>query len=131
MIGLEWRFHSVNKWAMTDDNTTSLSGANRIDPATALSALGNPQRWAIFQMMGDGQELTINELVTKTGRTYNAVHKDMGVLCASGVVDCWVREDKRIGLFHIPAEFRLGGGVVDYGFAQFRLPSSGGRIPKD
>ena len=56
----------------------------------------------------------------------------MGVLCAAGVVACWVREDKRVGLFHIPAEFRLGGGVVDYGFAQFRLPTTGaGRIPKD
>ena len=117
---------------MSDANPPVASAASRFDPAIALAALGNPQRWKIFQMMGDGQELTINELVAKTGRSYNAVHKDMGVLCAAGVVACWVREDKRVGLFHIPAEFRLGGGVVDYGFAQFRLPTTGaGRIPKD
>lgn len=105
---------------------------SELDPVRVLAALGSAWRWQIFQMMVDGQELTINGLVATMRRSYNAVHKDMDVLCAAGVVRWRLGADQRVGIFFIPEEFLRGGGVVEFGFGQFRLPSTGPvRLPKD
>ncbi len=106
---------------MNDSTPASTPTASRFNPAVALAALGNTHRWQIVQMMVNGQELTINGLKATMGRSYNAVHKDMKVLCAAGVVACRNGEDKRLGLFHIPAEFRVLPNIVDYGFCRLRF----------
>src|SRR5690348_10232567 len=93
----------------------------KLDPVRVHAALANPQRWQIFQMMANGEELLINDLAKKTRRSYRAVHKDMDFLCASGVVSWRLEDDKRVGIFFIPTEFRPRKGIVDLGFAQWRV----------
>lgn len=94
-------------------------GLPALNPVKVLSALGNPSRWQIFQMMFEGREVTLAEVVTLQKRVYNAVHKDMDVLCDSGAVTWRYGEDKRVGLFFIPAGFRPQPGLVDFGFCRF------------
>jgi hypothetical protein len=106
---------------MSNSNPISTPAANALDPVAALAALGNHQRWQIMQMLVSGQELTLIGLAATMGRSYNAVHKDMKVLCAAGVVACRFGEDGRVGIFHVPAAFRVQPGIVDYGFCRLRF----------
>jgi hypothetical protein len=94
-------------------------GLPSLDPVQVLSALGNALRWQMFQMMLEGQEVTLAEVIALQKRGYNAVHKDMDVLCNAGVVTWRFGEDRRVGLFFIPAVFRPQPGLVDFGFTRF------------
>jgi predicted transcriptional regulator len=114
---------------MSDSNPENSNALSKLSPSMVLAALGNPQRWQIFQWMLNGEELTINGLVTTTKRSYKAAHKDMDVLCAAGVVTWRFGADKRVGLFFIPAEFRPQPGLVDFGFARFGMIQP--RLAKD
>jgi hypothetical protein len=107
--------------SMSDTNPVSTPAANVLDPVAVLAALGNPQRWQIMQMLVSGQELTLIGLAATTGRSYNAVHKDMKVLCAAGVVACRFGADGRVGIFHLPESCRVQPGILDYGFCRLRF----------
>jgi predicted transcriptional regulator len=95
-------------------------GAN-LDPATVLAAFGNPNRWHMVALMGQGEAVTVNGLVAMTGRGYRAVHKDLAILAASGAVAVRYGEDRRLGFYHIPEQYQPQPGVVDYGFCAVRF----------
>ena len=109
---------------MDNPNNPATPAAVPLDPVAALAAFGNAQRWQIMQLLATGQELAIIGLMAATGRSYNAVHKDMKVLGAAGVVACRYGDDRRVGLFHIPARFLVLPGIVDYGFCRLRFPGA-------
>ncbi|HXE42309.1 MAG TPA: HTH domain-containing protein [Candidatus Baltobacteraceae bacterium] len=96
----------------------------KLNPLKVHAALANGYRWQIFHMLANGEEITLNDLVKRMQRSYRAVHKDMDVLCASGVIAWRLAEDKRVGVFFVPKEFRSQLGAVDLGFGQWRFPSA-------
>jgi hypothetical protein len=102
-------------WRRMADSPTNL------DPMAVLSALANAQRLDMVSRMSRGETLTINGLVETTGRSYKAVHKDLGILLAAGVVAVAYGGDKRVGLFSVPAPYRSQPGVVDFGFCAVRF----------
>lgn len=99
-----------------------------LDLETVLSALANAQRLEMVRRMSRGETLTINGLVETTGRSYKAVHKDLGILLATGVVAVAYGEDKRLGLFSVPAQYRSQPGVVDFGFCAVRFGEVANRV---
>jgi hypothetical protein len=108
----------VNARFMLPDMSDSIGN---LDAVTVLAALANAQRWQMVGLMSRGEALTINGLVKTSGRSYKAVHKDMKVLWSSGAVACRYGEDKRVGIFYVPEQYRPQPGVVDYGFCAVRF----------
>ncbi len=99
---------------MSDSPTT-------LDAVTVLAALANINRWQMVAQMARGEMLTLNGLVETTKRSYKSVHKDMDVLYASGAVAVKFGEDKRVGWFYVPEQYRRQPGVVDYGCCAVRF----------
>lgn len=93
----------------------------KLDVVKVLAALGSAPRLQIIGLMARGEVQTLYGLVEATGRSYKAVHKDMNVLWSAGAV--WVKygEDKRVGWFYVPEQYRPQPGVVDYGCCAVRF----------
>lgn len=105
-----------------------------LDPATVMAAFGNPNRWLMVSLMGNGEDVTVTGMMAKTGRGYRAVHKDLTILWASGAVAVRWGADRRVGLYHIAEKYLRRPGVVDYGFCTLRFGDAAKlavRIPKD
>ena len=92
-----------------------------LDTVAVLAALANVNRLQLVTLMARGEVQTINGLVQATGRSYKAVHKDIGVLCAAGAVAMHFGDDKRVGLYCIAESYRPQPGVVDYGVCVVRF----------
>ncbi len=112
--------------APTPTAPKSAPAAPGIDPAAALTALGNPLRWEMFKMLAGGEALSASQMAARLGRDFDGVSKHLRVLRAGGVVSSRAGEDRRNALYFIPAELRREPGVVDYGFCLFRLPAARG-----
>jgi predicted transcriptional regulator len=102
--------------------STSVPG---IDPAAAFAALGNPLRWAIYQMLARGEALTASQAAGRLKRDFDGVSKHLRVMRSAGVVASRrSEEDGRLELYYIPTTLRRADGVVDLGFCAIRVPGS-------
>jgi len=96
-----------------------------IDPAAAFAALGNPLRWAIYQMLARGEALTASQAAGRLKRDFDGVSKHLRVMRSAGVVASRrSEEDGRLELYYIPTALRRADGVVDLGFCAIRVPGS-------
>ena len=86
-----------------------------------MAAFGNPNRWRMMTLMGQGEAVSVVGMMALTGRGYRAVHKDLTILWASGAVAVRWGADKRVGLYHIAKKYYPEPGVVDYGFCRLRF----------
>lgn len=96
-----------------------------IDPAAAFAALGNPLRWAIYQMLARGEALTASQAAARLKRDFDGVSKHLRVMRSAGVVASRrSEEDGRLELYYIPTTLRRADGVVDLGFCAIRVPGA-------
>ena len=100
---------------------TPTTAIARLDPVTALFALGSKVRWPIVNMLADGRIMSIGEVAAALGRDIDGVGRQLKVLAASGVVNGGAGKDRRQTVYYIPAERRPSPGVLDYGFCVLHL----------
>lgn len=108
--------------AMSESAETS-SKTPQLKQVVVYGALASVSRLTILQMMAAGRQFTINELAGVMRRTYRAVHKDIDVLCAAGLVTWRFGDDKREAIFFVPDTLNPKKDVIDVGFAEIRFPA--------
>lgn len=83
-----------------------------------LFAIGDPSRWKILTLMGDGQPKMVSELARALDKPMSTVSKHVAALRNAGLVVAG-----QAGLYRIPAHFfpEPGKPVVDYGYFVLRL----------
>lgn len=94
----------------------------RLEPVPTLGALANLQRWQYLALLGDGQPRSASEVARHFHRDFDGVSKHLRLLRKAGLLTSRRGSDRRTELFHLPAAFRPADGVLDLGFALFRIP---------
>ena len=106
---------------LPNESATPTPGIPKLDPVSALSALGSEVRWPIVKLLADGRKLSISEAAAAVGGGVDAVSRQLKVLANSGVVGAFAGEDRRQTVYQIPAAFRPAPNVLDFGFCLVRL----------
>ncbi len=85
---------------------------------TFTTLIGNVTRWRILSELAKGVPLLVMEMARSTGYSQSVVSKNLALMRKFGAVFAG-----RGRMYEIPAHFRIGPGLVDFGHGVLRMSS--------